>query len=201
MGVFGGLLNKLRGRLACPICDGPVDTVPVSKDILCYGCDTYLDKVDGKLQPITGDRLYFMPFYGVPTPWEEIRGVTFETIKFEIQDDLMDKVLTKDGGVRMLDARWPPGCCVCGKPPTRSGIHKRAIKTGMPGKLVQVRSLGLRLVAKDIPYCDEHSDGIAFDRVPVGIFHIEDLFGLKFRSLAYRNAFYKLNSWKWRKED
>lgn len=70
--------------------------------------------------------------------------------------------------------RWPEGCCVCGKPATRTVearlVEDRNASLG-PDMAVRLASLGTaRLVEKhtfsvQVPHCQEHDDGAALHMV------------------------------------
>ena len=197
MGQISNFFDKLRGRQACPVCSGPVDTVLTSSDMLCKGCDTYLEAAEGKLRPIPDDRVYERHVFGAPTPWTDLRAVTFPTIKFSSDDYISDLIMTKKAGVRVLNAHWPSGCCICGKPSSRLERRTRVIVFPAGQGVLNVRDQEVTLVADGIPHCNEHTGGVEFDRIDFAITGSDPGFGLVFRSLFYRNAFRKLNPWDW----
>lgn len=190
--VFMGL----PGKGPCPECGTSVETIASSaSDMLCGVCNTYLDAGERKLRRSDPQRVAPEPRYAAPTPWPDISNVVFPTVAFSIQDKIQDMLTTKGGGVRVMDARWPQACCVCGAQAARFDTAARTI--AKPGNIVDTE---ITLVAKDVPYCKTHKDGIKFDRVQGATAGTDTGFGIHFRSLAYRNAFMKANPWKftWR---
>jgi hypothetical protein len=191
-----GLADKLRGRQPCPVCSGPVDTVG-PREMLCKKCDTYLELAEKTLRPIPEDRVAKNYVFGVPTPWKDVRAVTFPGGFSAPAAQLTDLVLTKKTGIRVLEAQWPAGCCVCGKPSSHNERHGREVIFPREWGIINLGSQKATLVADGIPHCGEHSEGAVFDRVSFAILGSDLAFGLLFRSLAYRNAFRKLNPWPW----
>jgi len=55
----------------------------------------------------------------------------------------------------------------------------------------------IRLVAENVLHCNEHSSGIDFGRVTFATPISYSVYGLRFRSLAYRNAFRAINAGTW----
>lgn len=192
-----GALDKLRGRMACPVCNGPIDTVLRSSALLCKGCDSYLEVADGALRRMPDNRLDGAPAFGAPTPWSDLRAVTYPSYAAPAAQ-LSDMALTKNKGARRLEAQWPEGCAVCGKPATRRERVARVVIIPREWGIFNIGSQQLTLVA-DVPHCGEHSGGAVFERISFGVGLDDPQFGLCFRSLAYRNAFRKLNPWPWRK--
>ena len=197
MGILSDLGDKLRGRKPCPLCANPLDMITAASNVLCTSCDTYLERVDGELRPIPESRVDERHVFGAPTHWTDIRHVTFPTIKFSVDDYLSDLAMTKRSGTRVLEAHWPSGCCVCCKPPTRVEKAARVIVFPASTGVIKIRDQEATLVANNVPHCDEHRAGVVFDRIEVPIFNVSPAFGLLFRSLAYRNAFRRLNAWAW----
>jgi len=192
-----GLGDKLRGRQACPVCKGPIDTVAVPKALLCKACDTYLELVDGGLRRIPEDRLESGHVFGAPTPWKDIRAVTFPTVFAALPTQLTELALAKKAGIRLLEAQWPAGCSVCGQPATRHERQARVIVIPREWGIFNIGSQKITIMADGIPHCSEHSGGAVFDRIAFAVSLADPAFGLNFRSLAYRNAFRKLNPWPW----
>jgi hypothetical protein len=94
---------------------------------------------------------------------------------------------------------WPPGCCVCGEPATRT--VEVQLKERQDGPLagdvaVRAATLGTMKLSQEstqvvpVPHCDEHGNGAELVRAAD-----EDGAGLDllFRSNAYCQAFRKLN--------
>lgn len=94
---------------------------------------------------------------------------------------------------------WPPGCVVCGAPPTQhlplpvvesddEGLAKLALGAAMVatvGVLLIRRSE--RRLAIDVPHCPEHDDGV------IATAGGSSRFLMLFRSYAYQRAFRVLN--------
>ena len=59
---------------------------------------------------------------------------------------------------------------------------------GRQDKVVTVREVEVKIIVKDIPYCDAHNDGVSIARG-------DGVWCLKFRSYGYRNEFRRLNKW------
>ncbi len=189
------LFMGLPGRGPCPQCGGTIETM-AGKDwnLMCRGCGLYLDAGQGKLRPSDPNRVEAEPQFCAPGPWADITGVLFPTIAFSADDAIRDMLTTKKGGVRMMEASWPRSCVVCGSPPTR--FDEMARKIILPGRGTGWgRDTGITVAAKGVPYCDAHKDGVMFDRVHSANATASPGFGLKFRSLAYRNAFMRANPW------
>lgn len=181
----------MPARGACPECGGKIETMGSSQqNLLCRGCNSYLDAGGGKLVRSDPNRVTEQPVFAAPSPWKDVTLVVYPTVSFSVQDAIQDWMTTKKGGVRVMDAKWPQVCCVCGKPPTRLDTVSRVF--AKPGNIVDTQIIG---VAEDVPYCNHHKDGIIFERIDSATPGASGCFGLKFRSLAYRNAFMKANPW------
>ncbi len=190
--------DKLKGRKVCPVCKGPVDTVLVPDALLCRTCDTYLEMVDGALRPIAEDCVAPRHVFGAPTPWRDLRAVTFPGLIAPLPALLTDLALEKRAGVRLLEAQWPNGCCVCAGAAVRKERQARVVIIPREWGIFNIGTQRVTLVADGIPHCAEHSGGVVFDRVSFAITAGDPAFGLVFRSLGYRNKFRKLNPWAWR---
>ncbi len=181
----------MPGRGPCPECGGTIETIGSSQqNLLCRGCNSYLDAGGGKLQRSDPNRVTAEPTFAAPTPWKDVTLVVYPTISFSVQDAIQDWMTTKKGGVRIMEARWPQACCVCGATSTRFDTASRVF--AKPGNIVDTQLIG---VAKDVPYCRDHKDGLIFERVISATPGASGCFGIKFRSLAYRNAFMRANPW------
>lgn len=193
------LLRKgTAGEGPCPICGSRIQTDLGSEScILCKNCGRYLEAANKKLKPMDENRVESSPTFAVPTPWSDLIGVSYPTAPMSIDDYLFDKLMSKHEGVRVLDAHWPAGCCVCGKPATREMVIGRVINYSAP-KRIRMRDKQVTLIAQGIPYCDQHSGGVDFSAVRFGTPpRTEYGFGLRFCSYAYRDKFWKKNLWKW----
>ena len=122
--------------------------------------------------------------------------ITSSTVAFSAFDYAQDKLtelMMKKAGNRELDAKWPAMCVVCRKPATRRDTLVVPVTVGG-----QYRDSKATLIARDIPYCAEHKGGIKFENVSnFGSRGGSMSFGIKFRSLAYRDQFFALNPWNW----
>jgi hypothetical protein len=193
-----GLADKLKGRKACPVCKGPVDTVLVRDAMLCRTCDNYIEMVDGVLERIPNDRVAQGHVFGAPTPWTDLRAVTFPSVIAPLPVLLTEMALEKKAGVRPLDAQWPAACCVCGGAAVRYERLARVVIIPREWGILNIGTQRITLVADGIPHCAEHSGGAMFDRVAFAVSAGDTAFGLVFRSLCYRSKFRKLNPWPWR---
>jgi hypothetical protein len=180
----------------CPVCSNSIEAQSGDhQNLLCAGCGTYLDAKIDRLETIEPGRTTDKPFFAAPTPWPEVRRVVSSTIAFSAFDYAQDKLtelMMKKAGVKFLNATWPPGCCVCGRPATRKDRY--VLPVILAG---QIRDTKATLIANDVPYCTEHKDGIAFERVSFNSLGAESSYGILFRSHEYREAFRKLNNWTW----
>ena len=190
------LTGKRGGHGQCPVCYNQIEAqAGDDKNLLCIGCGAYLDAKIDRLETIEPTRSYEKPFFAAPTPWPEVRNVISSTVAFSTQDYLADKMselLMKKAGVKLLNAGWPPGCCVCGKTATRK--DQLVVPVTLPGNVIDTKAT---LVANDVPYCAEHKDAVAFDRVSFSTGGADTTYGILFRSHAYRDAFRNLNRWNW----
>lgn len=178
----------------CPVCFSSIEAQSGNhQNLLCAGCGTYLDAKIDQLETIEPWRTTDKPFFAAPTPWPEVRGVVSSTIAFSAFDyaqDRLTELMMKKAGVKLLNATWPAGCCVCGRPATRKDHYVHPVILGG-----QIRDTKATLIANDVPYCSDHKDGIAFDRVLFNSLGAGISYGILFRSHAYREAFRKLNNW------
>jgi hypothetical protein len=191
------LFTSPRGGYGqCPVCSNSIEAQSGDhQNLLCAGCGTYLDAKIDRLETIELGRTTDKPFFAAPTPWPEVRRVVSSTIAFSTFDYAQDKLtelVMKKAGVKLLNATWPAGCCVCGRPATRKLQYVLPVILGG-----QIRDTKATLIANDVPYCAEHKDGIAFDRVSFNSLGAESSYGILFRSHAFRESFRKLNNWTW----
>jgi hypothetical protein len=54
-----------------------------------------------------------------------------------------------------------------------------------------------QLIVRDVPYCNQHQDGIDFHIVTFASRGHDVEFAMRFRSHAFREAFRELNPWAW----
>jgi hypothetical protein len=202
MAVSGPLLlvilpfMKRGGYGACPVCKTSIEAFDGgAHDLLCGGCGSYLDVEGDRLVTIAHHRLHEVPLFAVPTPWPDIRNVISSTVALSAPDYLSSAVtdaIMTDKGAHVMDPRWPPGCCVCAAPTTRN--DQFALKVRMAGN---IRDSQAELIVRDVPYCDQHQEGIDFHSVTFASRGHDREFAMRFRSHAFREAFRELNPWAW----
>lgn len=187
---------KRGGYGACPVCKASIEALfGDAQDLLCGGCGAYLDVEGDLLVTVAHSRIHETPFFAVPTPWSDIRGVISSTIALSASDyvsDVITDAVMKDKDVRIMEPRWPLGCCVCGAPATRK--DQPSFKIRMAGN---VRDSQTELVVRDAPYCAQHQEGIDFHNVMFDSQGHDSAFAMRFRSHAFREAFRELNPWRW----
>jgi hypothetical protein len=194
-GVIGVFIIPFLGlprRGPCPRCQWPMETMGrTGQDMLCPMCCSYLDAENEKLFPVKDtDRIRDEPTFAVPTPWEDLRIVTAPTISLasSFQEAAVESAMETTGRRRIWEPKWPPGCCVCRKPETRkAALVTPVVKQGM------VLKEEIEIVLVNIPYCSEHDDGVRMETITFNDQAQSMRFALRFRSLAYRNAFLNLN--------
>jgi hypothetical protein len=191
-----------RGR--CPLCDEPIAVNFGFKSLmLCRNCGDYLEVADNNLLQMDPKSVMERPAFAAPTEWSDMRSPTYETIPLsfptetvEVAGELAQEILMKKEGVRLVAAKWPAGCCVCGEPSTRSETTSQTFIFVPPG-IIRVRDSRATVMAKDIPHCSRHKHGAQFDRAMFSTPEQETTVGLFFRSYAYQIQFRQLNPWKW----
>lgn len=194
--TFLGLVK----RGTCPVCGAPIAVnFGFSTMMLCPNCGDYLEVVEKKIRQMDPTRL--SPHceggsgFAAPTPWTDMQAPRVGAISFSVASALTDMVLTKKEGVRALDAKWPTGCCVCGKPATREETISARF-TFSPPALIR-RDREATVIAKGVPHCAEHKQGARFERAMFSTPQQETIVGLFFCSYAYQIEFRRLNPWKW----
>lgn len=198
--ITSSFLGLVR-RGSCPVCGAPIAVnLGFTTLMLCPNCGDYLEVVEKQLRQMDPTLINPTPSFAAPTPWPDMCSPTFPTISFHQWDDLIteatDWVLTKKEGLRVIDAKWPAGCCVCGEQPTREETTGQKFTFTPPG-LVRVRSKEATIIAKGIPHCAEHEHGAVFERAMFSTPQQQTVVGLFFRSYAYQIQFRNLNPWKW----
>jgi len=190
--VLMPLFMGLPARGVCPQCGGTIETMSRDdRNLLCRGCDSYLDAGQGKLRRSDPNRVEAEPSFAAPSPWSDITLVVYPTVAFSASDKIQDWLTTKKGGVRVMEARWPQQCVVCGAKPAR--FDEMARQIAKPGNVMDTEIV---VAAKGIPYCGAHKEGVVFERIDSATPGASGCFGLKFRSLTYRNAFMSANPWR-----
>lgn len=198
--IISSFMGLVR-RGPCPVCGATVAVkFGFTRMMLCPNCGDYLEAVEKKLRQMDQTLIESTPTFAAPTQWTDMRSPTFETISFFQWDDLVTNatewMLTGKEGVRVMDAKWPGVCCVCGEPPTREETTAQKFVFTPPG-IIRVRSKQATIIAKGIPHCAEHEHGAVFERAMFSTPDQETVVGLFFRSYAYQIQFRKLNPWRW----
>lgn len=182
---------------ACPTCGVQLKKSPGASMDLCAKCGEYARWGKETLRAEAADAVASMPIYAAPTPWDDMECPTFGVLKHPVAA-IMDMVMTKKEGVRLMDAKWPEGCCVCGKPATRTEDLTQRVGFSPPNGAGMRQDKEATVVVQGVPHCAEHKGGACFERVlsfgNVGIM----VLGLFFRSYAYQKRFRELNPWRWR---
>jgi transcription elongation factor Elf1 len=180
----------------CPVCDTRIEALSGhAQDLLCGGCGAYLDVEENRLATIPHDRVHDAPKFAVPTPWPDIRGVVSSNVALSSSDyvsNVITDAIRKDKGAHVMDARWPDSCCVCAAPVARRECF--ALTVTMAGN---IRDSKAELIVPDVPYCDRHRDGVDFADVAPDSRGAAHQYVLRFRSHAFREAFRRLNPWRW----
>jgi hypothetical protein len=185
------------GEGPCPVCNSRIQTYFGNEsDIPCKTCGRYLDAKNKMLREIDPHCLAGKPTFAAPTPWTDIDAARSKTISLSKEDYISDAILIRKEGVRVLDAHWPEGCCVCGKKATREQTVVNTFVYTPPG-VIRIQDKEVTVVVKGVPHCAEHQDGVAFGNTNFGNPPRRYGFSLLFRSYDYRNKFMKLNPWKW----
>jgi hypothetical protein len=188
-----------RGR--CPGCDSPIAiNFGFSSMMLCPNCGDYAEVVQNRLRQmdptLVASHCQSGGGFAAPTPWTDMHAPRFGAIAFDIEGFVTEAILTKKERTRFFDAQWPAGCCVCGRPATREETIAARFTFTPPG-LVRASDKEAMVMAKGVPYCDEHKEGAQFERAMFSTPEQETNVGLFFRSYAYQIRFRKLNPWKW----
>ena len=184
-------------RAECPAC-GTLLTKNLGESwVLCSKCGDYSSFEAKTLRRVDRSLVRDVALFAAPTPWPEMQAPLFSEVRHPVAA-LTDMFLTKSEGVRLLDAKWPEGCCVCGKPSTREETISQQLGFSAPSGGASRQKKEATVVARGIPHCAEHEGGARFERLIS--FGDEDLMilGLFFRSYPYQIRFRKLNPWKWR---
>lgn len=184
-------------RGICPVCGAPIAiNWGFSSMMLCQNCGDYLEVAEKKLRQMDPTLVTPQPAFAAPTPWTDMQAPRFGAISFDMESAVTEMILTKKEGVRVLDAKWPAVCCVCGKSATREETTTARFIFTPPG-LFRLQDKEATVIAKGIPHCAEHKDGTRFERARLSTPEQETIVGLFFRSYTYQIQFRKLNPWKW----
>ncbi len=176
----------------CPECSAKVKVVLFEGTyILCKNCGEYLEVADKKLCRMDINHIADNPEFAAPTPWKDLERATAPTLPLPLGGPPVDaSLLNKKGPNRALKAKWPKGCCVCGKQATRKETVTQVVEK--PPEWIGWRDEQITLIAESIPHCEEHTGGVKISRKP----SLEG-WHLMFRSYAYRNKFREKNPWQW----
>jgi hypothetical protein len=183
-------------RAACPSCGTPLAKSAASSVVLCSNCGDYATFGEKTLRTMDPASVEARPFFAAPTSWPDMQAPTFSALMHPAAT-LAEMIRTKKEEARLLDARWPEGCCVCGKPASRAETISQRVGFSPTDGPISRKQKEATVVAKDVPHCAEHKDGARFERV--NSFGDSDVMvlGIFFRSYAYQIQFRKLNPWKW----
>ena len=185
MPLFAGF----GGKSTCPLCDTPLhlDSALAISLFSCPECNGYLEGKRKELCSVGSERVLDEPTFAVELPWDDLDLVVSATV-----DPSAVPIVSRKGPKRELPAVWPDECCVCGGEVTRRETYTRGITKAARG--ARLRDEDIVLVADDVPYCDEHRNGVAFAKTLIYGDSARRL-RLLFRSHAYRNKFRALNEW------
>lgn len=180
----------------CPLCGAKMYDFWNTGDgvLVCRGCAACSTVSNGRLSLVPVASVADKPLYPAALPWDDIVGETSKTIALSATDAVMDKLnelITRNDGVRLID-KWPAGCCVCGAAASRQDAT--AVEVSIKGRAMETKAT---VIARGIPYCGAHKDGVAFARFDFAGLPFQDPgYGIMFRSHATREAFRKLNPHK-----
>jgi predicted RNA-binding Zn-ribbon protein involved in translation (DUF1610 family) len=194
----------IKKKGSCPVCGTELrPEFDAPKLLLCPNCGEYIETAGKSLRCVEISRLLSQPTFAAPTPWKDMHSPRYQTISFStsvedyLKDALTDLAMKKKEGMRILDARWPEGCCVCGKQAVREEATAEKF-TFLPPGVLRVRDHEATVAAEGIPHCVEHKGGACFGRATFGTAGHETVVGLLFRSYSYQSQFRKMNPWTWR---
>lgn len=180
----------------CPTCGTSLAKRMGEYWTLCSHCGDYSRFEAKTLRAVDRTLVEPLPQFAAPTSWSDLQAPIFSEIRHPVAQ-MADMLITKNEGVRILDAKWPDGCCVCGKPAARTEMISRNVGFSPPSGGTLRQKKEATIVAQGVPHCAEHKDGARFERVLS--FGDADLtiLGLFFRSYPYQIRFRELNPWKW----
>jgi hypothetical protein len=189
----------IGGKGPCPMCDAAVETMFGRElNLVCKHCGAYLAGANQEFCLMDDRCIAAEPTFAAPTPWNDVLVVKGRS-RFRYATDVADltrEALTKEEGLRVLSAVWPNQCCVCGIPAVRrETITCRAELQA--NSAVNIRHREANISADGVPYCADHKEGVAFGVIRFANAAHETGFGIKFRSLRYRNLFAGENPWRW----
>jgi hypothetical protein len=184
-------------RADCPVCGTPLTKDLGLSDVLCSKCGEYLRFGDKTLKRLEPDAVALAPAFAAPLPWTDMQCPTFAALSHPLAA-LDELIRTKNEGVRVVEARWPEGCCVCGKPAARRETISRQVGYAPPNGLKTRQLKEALVVARGVPHCADHKEGARFERVISFGDGGGMTLGLFFRSYAYQIKFRALNPWTWR---
>jgi hypothetical protein len=195
IGRFFGIFKKA----ACPVCDTPLSgifSITSGQPALCANCGEYIETKGKIIRQVDPESIASRPEFAAATPWIDMLSPRVGGIAPTAANALTEMLLTKTEGVRLVEATWPTGCCVCGSTPMRTeNIASDFIFTA-PGTVMR-QDKKVTIIAKGIPHCSAHQGGVCFERVSFVDLSRQTVVGIFFRSYAYQIRFRKLNPWKW----
>ena len=193
---LGALIGTMSGGLggvgSCPRCSAEIIATSKNESYkLCPGCREYLTINDGLVSQMDPSSIASAPVFAAPTPWVDLKAVTYTPAGSFVTG----------GEVRLLHAKWPNVCCVCGEPASRVEAGSYDVYK-WNGELVRVNQRRITLQFEGVPYCDVHSKGFTLEKISFpskgnDISDVKEDLALLFRSYAYRNKFLELNPWPW----
>jgi hypothetical protein len=183
----------------CPVCGSRVTRQLGSDDVLCAGCGDYVVFGKQTLRRMDPSSMFPAPYFAAPTQWDDLECPTFGAALEHPIVALTQLATTKQEGVRLLEARWPAGCCVCGKDSSREESIAQRLGFAPPNGLKPRPQKETTVVANGVPHCAEHKNGARFERARTFGDSGLPVLGIFFRSYAYQIEFRKLNPWKWRR--
>ena len=195
--ITSGFLGMVK-KSTCPCCNIALSWGLSIGTGLCPNCGEYLDfdKSKKNLRQADSETVRERPFFAAPTPWDDIISPLGSAISLSAASAVTDMLLTKKDGIRVLEANWPEGCCVCDKPATREEKIVARYTFTPPG-VIRVGQKQVTLVANGCPHCAEHKNGASFDIARFINIHQPSRVGLLFRSYSWQIKFRRLNPWKW----
>lgn len=187
--LVGPMFTGFGGNSTCPLCNTKLklDFTYTNSLFCCPNCNDYLVVKAKKLIPVGAETILEEPTFGVSLPWNDLEFVVSPTI-----DSGPVPIISKKGPKRKLPADWPDECCVCGREVTHREIYTKTITKAAQG--ASLRDEEISLVANNVPYCDEHQNGVAFGMILIYGESGQRLQFL-FHSYTYRNKFRDLNEW------
>jgi hypothetical protein len=191
--TFLGFVKKAP----CPNCGAVLTRSPAGFS-LCSKCGDYAEFGERTARPLAPEAKGFE--YFAPTPWTDMENsIVGAVLRLDPANAILDSLRAKKTEGRVLDARWPAECCVCGAPATRSETISAQVEYQEAKAATAMRPiLRTRVAASGVPHCAAHENGARFARVSdFGDRRHRGELGLAFRSHGGQLRFRKLNPWSW----